>query len=180
VVGGFSDNDGYFTLELPPGSYKVTASGIPENRFRLFLTLAENGPVPDRIDLLVESKALCVGDLKLPRLVSSPRLGYPAAASAVHAVGTVNVEIEIGPDGTVTSAKAIRGHPLLRPFSESASKLFKFELGSSSTQLTGILQFVFVDKGIKEKNVERFACQSRVIIVREPPVLNITETKAAR
>jgi periplasmic protein TonB len=71
---------------------------------------------------------------------------YPPAAKAVKATGAVNVEVQIDENGNVISAKAVSGHPLLRPAAESAARASKFAptmLSGQKVQVTGILVFNF-------------------------------------
>ncbi len=65
------------------------------------------------------------------RILVSPQ--YPAAARAAGASGTVSVQVEINKDGSVTFAKAISGHPLLREAAEKAARASSF----SATTLKG-------------------------------------------
>lgn len=51
---------------------------------------------------------------------------YPRAAQAVRAQGSVPVEIVIDEQGSVISARAVGGHPLLREEAEKAAKRSKF------------------------------------------------------
>lgn len=53
-------------------------------------------------------------------VIEAPVVVYPTIAKAVHAKGLVEVEITVSEQGTVTSAKAISGHPLLQPAAVSA------------------------------------------------------------
>ena len=48
------------------------------------------------------------------KATSLPKPEYPAAAKAVRASGTVNVQVTIDEKGEVMSAEATSGHPLLR------------------------------------------------------------------
>jgi len=58
--------------------------------------------------------------------VSSPKPEYPKTARYVNAAGPVSVEILIDERGNVISAKAVSGHPLLRPASVKAALKAKF------------------------------------------------------
>jgi TonB family protein len=61
---------------------------------------------------------------------------YPELAKKMNVSGAVKVEIVITPTGTVKSAKALGGHPLLIEPSVEAAKRCKFEAGSGeSTQV---------------------------------------------
>ena len=70
---------------------------------------------------------------------------YPPGAG--EARGAVNVQVTIDEEGNVISAKAVSGHPLLRPASEDAAKKSKFKptlLEGKPVKLTGIIVYNFV------------------------------------
>lgn len=51
---------------------------------------------------------------------------YPAAARAVRASGTVNVQVEVDSAGSVISAISAGGHPLLRTTAENSALTWSF------------------------------------------------------
>lgn len=72
---------------------------------------------------------------------------YPRAAAAVRASGAVNVQVTIDENGTIISAAAVSGHPLLRPAAEKAALASKFAptlLEGQPVQVTGIIVYNFV------------------------------------
>ncbi len=72
---------------------------------------------------------------------------YPAAALAVRATGTVNVQVTIDEDGEIVKAEAISGHPLLRYAAERAAMESRFAptlLNWQPVQITGIIVYNFV------------------------------------
>jgi TonB family protein len=71
---------------------------------------------------------------------------YPAAAKAVNASGTVNVEIVIDEKGNVISAEAVSGHPLLKITSVNAARESQFAptlLEGKPVKVTGVLSYSF-------------------------------------
>jgi len=66
---------------------------------------------------------------------------YPELAKKMAIVGAVKVEMVIDAGGTVKSAKAVGGHPLLIPAAVDAAKKWRYEPGSSET--TTIVEFKF-------------------------------------
>jgi TonB family protein len=71
---------------------------------------------------------------------------YPAAAKAVGATGTVNIQVELDELGNVVSANAISGHPLLQVAALAAARQSKFAptlLSGVAVRVTGIIVFVF-------------------------------------
>lgn len=78
---------------------------------------------------------------------SFPKPTYPAAARAVRASGSVNVEVVVDEQGNVTSASAVSGHPLLRAASVAAAKQVKFApmtLSGNPVKVVGIIIYNFV------------------------------------
>ena len=59
---------------------------------------------------------------------------YPELAKKMNVVGVVKVELTVAPNGHVTSAKALGGHPLLIDASVNAAKQFKYEAGPDETK----------------------------------------------
>jgi TonB family protein len=55
----------------------------------------------------------------------------------------VKVQVNISPTGTVTSAKAVGGHPLFIESAVDAVKKWRFEPGPNAT--TQIIEFRFTD-----------------------------------
>jgi TonB family protein len=66
---------------------------------------------------------------------------YPALASQLKLSGTVKVVVVVAPDGKVTSAHAVGGHPVLVPAAVDAANHWEFEASSKETSLT--LEFKF-------------------------------------
>lgn len=72
---------------------------------------------------------------------------YPAAARAVRAGGSVNAQVLIDKDGSVYSAEAISGHPLLRRSAEIAACDSRFSptlLAGEPVKVSGIITYNFV------------------------------------
>ena len=71
---------------------------------------------------------------------------YPAAAKAVRASGSVNVQVTIDENGNVISASAVSGHPLLRAAAVSAARSSKFsptKLSGEPVKVTGVIVYNF-------------------------------------
>jgi len=85
--------------------------------------------------------------------ISLPKPVYPAAAMAVNAIGTVSIRITIGIDGSVESAEALSGHPLLRNSSVTAARKAKFRptlLKGKAVKVRGIIVYRFGNKPKKD------------------------------
>ena len=97
---------------------------------------AENAPRPRMIS----------GGVLNGKAASLPTPAYPPAAKAVGASGDVNVQIVIGEDGTVYSAAAVSGHPLLRQASVQAACSATFSptlLSGVPVRISGIVVYNF-------------------------------------
>jgi TonB family protein len=72
---------------------------------------------------------------------------YPPAALAVRATGAVNVQVTIDEQGSVVSAQAVSGHPLLRQAAENAARASSFAattLQGQPVKVTGVIVYNFV------------------------------------
>jgi periplasmic protein TonB len=81
------------------------------------------------------------------KATSLPKPPYPAAARAVRASGAVSVQVLIGENGSVISASAVSGHPLLRQAAEQAARGARFSpttLSGQAVKVSGIITYNFV------------------------------------
>lgn len=81
------------------------------------------------------------------KATSLPKPAFPAAAKAVNASGAVNVQVLINEEGSVVSANAVSGHPLLRQAAEQAALGAKFKptlLSGQPVKVNGIIVYNFV------------------------------------
>ncbi len=71
---------------------------------------------------------------------------YPAAAKAVRASGTVNVQVMVDENGNVISATAVSGHALLKSSAVQAAKESKFNptlLSGQKVRVSGVIVYNF-------------------------------------
>jgi TonB family protein len=71
---------------------------------------------------------------------------YPPVAKAAGAEGPVSVQIVVNEAGTVESAKATSGHPLLQAAAVAAAKEWEFtptKLSGNGVKVSGTISFVF-------------------------------------
>ncbi|MFL6276260.1 MAG: TonB family protein [Blastocatellia bacterium] len=71
---------------------------------------------------------------------------YPPLAKTARVSGAVVVEVTVDEAGNVTSARAISGHPLLKPAAEAAARGWKFTpmmLQSTPVKVIGTITFNF-------------------------------------
>lgn len=81
------------------------------------------------------------------KATSLPKPAYPAAAKAVRAGGSVSVQVTISESGSVISANAVSGHPLLRAAAEGAARGARFSptmLSGQAVKVTGVITYNFV------------------------------------
>ena len=81
------------------------------------------------------------------KATSLPKPAYPPTARAVRASGSVSVQVTISESGSVISASATSGHPLLRAAAESAARQARFSptmLSGQAVKVTGVITYNFV------------------------------------
>ena len=65
---------------------------------------------------------------------------FPELAKRMNVNGAVKVEVTVAPNGSVKTAKALGGHPLLIDAAVQAAKQFKYEAGEESKE---VVEFKF-------------------------------------
>lgn len=78
--------------------------------------------------------------------INSPEPYMPDLARAGRVEGDVVVEVNIGEDGSVISARAVSGHQLLKDAAVAAAKQWKFSptyLNNQAVKVSGVLTFRF-------------------------------------
>lgn len=81
------------------------------------------------------------------KAISLPKPPYPPAARAVRASGSVSVQVLISESGSVISASAVSGHPLLRAAAASAARGARFSptlLTGQPVKVSGVITYNFV------------------------------------
>jgi len=92
-----------------------------------------------------DEKPISAGVLN-SRSVNLPVPNYPAAAAAVGAEGTVDVEVVVDESGNVISARAVSGHPLLQAAAVAAARSAKFSptrLEGKPVKVSGVIVYNF-------------------------------------
>ena len=69
---------------------------------------------------------------------------FPELAKRMNVNGAVKVEVTVAPNGSVKTAKALGGHPLLIDAAVQAAKQFKYEAGEESKE---VVEFKFNGSG---------------------------------
>ena len=81
------------------------------------------------------------------KAISKPQPSYPALAKAARASGLVTVQVVVDETGSVVSAKAVSGHPLLQNAAVAAARNAKFSptlLSGKPVKVSGLLTYNFV------------------------------------
>ena len=81
------------------------------------------------------------------KATSKPQPSYPPLAKAARAQGMVTVQVTVDETGSVTSASAVSGHPLLHAAAIAAAKQAKFSptlLSGKPVKVSGLLTYNFV------------------------------------
>lgn len=129
-----------------------TGVGISNNQGEKTVTIEKTIPPPpppmkkSTIETVEKRKTIVSDGMINGKATSLPKPSYPLAAKAVNASGNVNVQVTIDETGRVISAKAIDGHPLLRPAAEKAAWSAKFEptlLSKQPVKVTGVIVYRF-------------------------------------
>ena len=156
--------------ELPGGIYRITgrdfdplASGAPtgprdgdaghlsRGRVPAPVRIEEAGPEPPTPTPAPTPKRPEIQRLPssviTSKALSKPAPPYPAIAKATGTQGPVNVEILIDEGGSVISARAVDGPPLLRAAAEQAARRARFTptlLGGRPVKVSGVITYNFV------------------------------------
>ena len=86
------------------------------------------------LTMVVGTSSLSFADEGKRVVKSRGKITYPELAHKMNVSGTVRVEVVVGANGAVKSAKALGGHPLLIESALSAAKQYKYEPGAESTE----------------------------------------------
>lgn len=83
--------------------------------------------------VLTLAGAASAGDERKVKSQVAPQ--YPELARTMHLQGTVKVEITIAPNGTVSKAKVVGGHPVLAAAAVNAVEKWRYEAGPEETRV---------------------------------------------
>ncbi|MCU1241547.1 MAG: TonB-like protein [Candidatus Acidoferrum typicum] len=75
------------------------------------------------------------------KAIAKPTPRYPEIAKQLKLVGTVKIEVVIGPDGKVKNTNVVGGHPVLIDATLVALKEWKYEPAKSETTATLTFDF---------------------------------------
>jgi Ca-activated chloride channel family protein len=80
------------------------------------------------------------------KAVHLPKPLYPSAAKSIRAAGVVTVEVTLGEDGKVLTARAVSGNPFLRQAAVDAARQARFSptvLSGKPVQVVGVITYTF-------------------------------------
>lgn len=106
-----------------------------------------DAPPPPEAPKPTPPKAPISGGVLNGKAVHLVQPSYPQIARQAHASGTVVVQVLIDENGTVVSAHAISGHPLLQAVAVAAARASKFsptKLSGQPVKVNGVIQYNFV------------------------------------
>ena len=137
TVIGTSDSSA--AAPMPAGPGVGTVVGAPTK-----VNIADEPPPPEPKPA---PRAPISGGVLNGKAISLPKPPYPQIARAAHAAGTVVVQVLIDENGSVVSAHAVSGHPLLQAVAVQAARQARFsptKLSGQPVKVTGVIQYNFV------------------------------------
>jgi protein TonB len=147
IKGNYDSDTG---AQIDPGSARVLSGGSSSGEGTGTGDSGDSGgttpppppppakkPVPKQIS----------GGVLNGKATSLPKPPYPPAARAVRASGAVSVQVLIDESGSVVSASAVSGHPLLRAAAVQAARSARFsptQLSGQPVKVSGVITYNFV------------------------------------
>src|SRR5829696_3498097 len=138
VIGS---NDSNAAAPMPAGPGTGSVVGAPAR-----VQIADEPPPPEA-PKPTPPRAPISGGVLNGKAMSLPKPSYPPIARAAHASGTVVVQVLIDENGSVVSAHAVSGHPLLQAVAVGAARQARFsptKLSGQPVKVTGVIQYNFV------------------------------------
>jgi periplasmic protein TonB len=138
TVLGSNDSNAAAPMPAGPGSGNVVSAPAK-------VAIADEPPPPAATP--TPRTAPISGGVLNGKAISLPKPQYPPIARAAHAAGTVVVQVLIDENGSVVSAKAVSGHPLLQAVAVAAARQARFsptKLSGQPVKVTGVIQYNFV------------------------------------
>jgi protein TonB len=139
TVVGTSDSNAAAPMPAGPGAGNVVTGPTK-------VQIADEPPPPEA-PKPTPPRAPISGGVLNGKAISLPKPPYPQIARAAHAAGTVVVQVLIDENGSVVSAHAVSGHPLLQAVAVQAAKQARFsptKLSGQPVKVTGVIQYNFV------------------------------------
>lgn len=152
---GYHNRGAAYQQRARPDDYKRAAAdyrqalklepNLRQSRENLDIVLTILGEDGNSPSLKTGAKTISGGVLN-GKATFLPKPEYPAAARAVGAGGSVNVQVLIDETGRVISAAAVSGHPLLKGSAVEAARRARFaptKLSGEPVKVRGIIIYTF-------------------------------------
>ncbi|HKB64248.1 MAG TPA: TonB family protein [Pyrinomonadaceae bacterium] len=139
VLGNESSN-----AAVPINAGPGTGTGIGTGPTKVNI---EGEPPPPPPPSPTPPRAPISGGVLNGKAISLPKPNYPPIARQAHASGTVVVQVTIDENGSVISAHAVSGHPLLQAVAVAAARGARFsptKLSGQPVKVTGVITYNFV------------------------------------
>ena len=139
VLGNESSN-----AAVPINAGPGTGTGVGTGPTKVNI---EGEPPPPPPPSPTPPRAPISGGVLNGKAISLPKPNYPPIARQAHASGTVVVQVTIDENGSVISAHAVSGHPLLQAVAVSAARGARFsptKLSGQPVKVTGVITYNFV------------------------------------
>ena len=136
---GNADSNAAVPIASGPGSGTGIATGPAS------VNIADDPPPPPPKP--TPPRAPISGGVLNGKAISLPKPNYPPIAKQAHASGTVVVQVTIDENGSVISARAVSGHPLLQGVAVAAARGARFsptKLSGQPVKVTGVITYNFV------------------------------------
>jgi protein TonB len=136
IVGNESSN-----AAAPMPSGPGTGTGLVAGPTKVNISEEPPPPPPPK------PRAPISGGVLNGKAISLPKPNYPPIARQAHASGTVVVQVTIDENGSVISAHAVSGHPLLQAVAVAAARGARFsptKLSGQPVKVTGVITYNFV------------------------------------
>jgi len=134
---GSSDSNAAAPVTAGPG----TGTGVVAAPTKVDIAEPPPPPAP------TPPRAPISGGVLNGKAISLPKPAYPPIARQARAAGTVVVQVVIDENGSVISARAVSGHPLLQAVAVGAARQARFsptKLSGQPVKVTGIITYNFV------------------------------------
>jgi len=138
TVLGTENSSAAAPMPAGPGAGNVVAAPAK-------VAIADEPPPPEAKP--TPPRAPISGGVLNGKAISLPKPAYPPIARAAHASGTVTVQVTIDENGSVISAHALSGHPLLQAVAVAAARGARFsptKLSGQPVKVTGVITYNFV------------------------------------
>lgn len=144
VVTVIGSSDSNAAAPVLAGSGNGTGGAAPPT-----VKIADEPPPPPKPSPTPPPKptAPISGGVLNGKAISLPKPPYPPIARQAHAAGTVTVQVTIDENGSVISARAVSGHPLLQAAAVQAARGARFsptKLSGQPVKVTGVITYNFV------------------------------------